>query len=101
MTRQHQTGARALSRLLARAGLAMTAGVGSAVVLITTVPASAGASGILPPSNPSVSVPPQVMPRCSITPVDDTSAGCTNSILHNINYGRAVEGLAPLDSRRG
>ena len=36
------------------------------------------------------------MPRCSVSPVDDTSAGCINSVLHNINYARALEGLGPL-----
>ena len=46
----------------------------SSVVVVTAAPVAAGASAILPPSNPSVSVPPQVMPACSLSPVDDTSA---------------------------
>ena len=81
---------------LARAAVALAAGIGAAVVVGTAAPAPAGASGILPPSNPSVSVPPQVMPACSISPADDTSAGCINSVLHNINYARSQEGLGPL-----
>ena len=55
-------------------------------VVVVAAPASAGAAGIVPPSNPSASVPPQVTPRCSTSPVDDTSAGCIDSVLHNINY---------------
>ena len=86
--RRVDTGARRASRL--------AAGIGSAVVVVSAAPVPAGASGILPPSNPSVSVPPQVMPACSLSPVDDTSAGCTDSILHNINYARSLEGLGPL-----
>ena len=94
--RRHRTGPRALARSLPRTTLAVAAAWGSATVLATFAPVSAGASGILPPSNPSVSAPPQVMPRCSVSPVDDTSAGCINSVLHNINYARALEGLGPL-----
>ena len=81
---------------LARAAVALAAGIGASVVVVTEAPAPAGASGILPPLNPSVSVPPQVMPACSVSPVDDTSAGCINSVLHNINYARSQEGLGPL-----
>ncbi len=36
------------------------------------------------------------MPRCTLTPVDDTSAGCINSVLHNINEARSLEGLGPM-----
>ena len=36
------------------------------------------------------------MPHCTPTPVDDTSAGCIDSVLHNINYGRMLEGLGPM-----
>ena len=36
------------------------------------------------------------MPDCSVTPVDDTSSGCLDSVLHNINYARSLEGLGPL-----
>ena len=28
--------------------------------------------------------------------MDDTSAGCIDSVLHNINYARSLEGLGPL-----
>ena len=93
--RRHQPGARALSTLL-RAGVALAAGIGSALVILSAAPMPAGASGIVPPANPSVSVPPQVMPACSFTTVDDTSAGCIDSVLHNINYARSLEGLGPL-----
>src|SRR6202162_2769404 len=96
IVRRHRTGVRALARSLARTALAVAAAWGSATVLATFAPGSAGASGIVPPSNPPVSAPPQVMPRCSVSPVDDTSAGCINSVLHNINYARALEGLGPL-----
>jgi hypothetical protein len=94
--RRHQPGARAASSSLARAALAVAAGIGSAIIVITTAPMGAGASGILPPANPATNMSPQVMPRCSITPVDDTSAGCINSVLHNINYARSLEGLGPM-----
>ena len=94
--RWHRTGPRALSRSLLRAVLAVAAGTGSAVVLAIGDPVSAGASGIVPPSNPPASAPPQVMPHCTVSPVDDTSAACINSVLHNINYARALEGLGPL-----
>ena len=74
---------------------ALLAVVGGGVLLV--VPAEvAGASGILPPTNPPVNIPPQVMPHCSISPVDDTSAACINSVLHNINYGRSLEGLGSM-----
>ena len=36
------------------------------------------------------------MPHCTLVPVDDTSAGCIDSVLHNINHGRSLEGLGPL-----
>ena len=93
--RQHQPGARALSTLL-RAAVALTVGTGSALVILSAGPVAAGASGIVPPSVPSVNVQPQVMPACSFSPVDDHSAGCIDSILHNINYARSLEGLGPL-----
>ncbi len=96
IVRRHRTGARAVSRSLTRSVLATAAGIAAGIVVIAPAPASAGASGIVPPSNPSASVPPQVMPRCSISPVNDTSAGCIDSVLHNINYARSLEGLGPL-----
>ena len=90
-----RTGARAVSRSLARTILAAAAAMAAGVVVVAA-PASAGAAGIVPPSNPSASVPPQVTPRCSTSPVDDTSAGCIDSVLHNINYARSLEGVGPL-----
>ena len=76
------------------AGLA--AGIGSSLVVISAAPVVAGASAILPPSNPAVNVPPQVVPACSLSPVDDRSNGCIDSVLHDINYARWLEGLGPL-----
>jgi len=93
---RHQPGARAGSTSIARAALAVAAGVASALVVIAGSPVGAGASGIVPPSNPSVSIPPQVMPDCTFLTVDDTSAGCIDSVLHNINFARMFEGLGPL-----
>ena len=94
--RRHRTGARTVSRALARTILAGAAGIAAGIVVMVAAPVGAGASGIVPPSNPSFSVPPQVTPRCSTSPVDDTSAGCIDSVLHNINYARSLEGLGPL-----
>ncbi len=94
--RRHQPGARALFTVAVRAAATLAAGIGSTLVVISSAPAVAGASGILPPSNPAASVPPQVMPACSFSPLDDTSTGCSDSILHNINYARWIEGLGPL-----
>jgi hypothetical protein len=36
------------------------------------------------------------MPACTLTPVDDTSAPCIDSVLHNINEARWLEGLGPM-----
>ncbi len=36
------------------------------------------------------------MPACTLPPVDDTSTGCIDSVLHNINYARTLEGLGPM-----
>ena len=80
---------------MARGALALAAGIASALV-VSGSPLEAGATAILPPSNPSVSVPPQVMPACTFVTVDDTSPGCIDSVLHNINYTRALESLGPL-----
>ena len=68
----------------------------STIALVVLPQAVAGANGVVPPSNPSVNIPPQVMPACTLSPVDDTSAGCIDSVLHNINYARSLEGLGPL-----
>ena len=81
---------------MARAALAVAAGIVSAVVAVGGVNLDAGATVILPPDNPAVSVPPQVMPACTFVTVDDDSAGCIDSVLHNINYARSLEGLGPL-----
>ncbi len=93
---RHHTGARARATSLARLVFAVAVLAASALVLTAAAAPTAGAAGILPPSNPSVSAPPQVMPDCSLSPVDDTSAGCIDSVLHNINYGRWLEGLGPM-----
>ena len=93
---QHHTGARALSRVLARGALALAAGIGASAVVLTTAPNAAGAAGIVPPSYPSGNIPPQVMPDCTLSPVDDTSPVCIDSVLHDINYGRSLEGLGPM-----
>ena len=96
MVRRHQR-ARAPCRVRCCAPRSRSsAGLGSALVAVAAAPVPAGASGIVPPSNPSVNVSPQVMPRCTLTPVDDTSAGCIDSVLHNINYARSLEGLGPM-----
>ena len=79
---------------MARAALALTAGVASALVVVGGTSLDAGATAILPPDNPSASVPPQVVPAC--TTVGDHTAGCIDSVLHNINYARSLEGLGPL-----
>ena len=94
--RQHQRGARAVSRSLARAALAAAAGIGSLTVVVAVAPGEAHAAGIVPPANPAVNIPPQVVPQCTTTPVDDTSAGCIDSVLHNINYARSLESLGPM-----
>ncbi len=96
MGRRHQSGARAVPSSLLRAALAVVGGLGSALVAVAAAPVPAGASGIVPPSKPSVNVSPQVMPHCTLTPVDDTSTGCIDSVLHNINYARSLEGLGPM-----
>ncbi|HEY6429470.1 MAG TPA: hypothetical protein VIX84_19770, partial [Acidimicrobiales bacterium] len=84
------------SASIARGLFALAAVTASALAVVGAAAAPAGAAGIVPPSNPTNSVPPQVMPHCSLSPVDDTSALCINSVLHDINYGRSLEGLGPL-----
>ena len=59
-------------------------------------PAAAGASGIVPPSDPPANISPQVTPHCNFAIVDDTSAACIDSVLHNINCARWLEGLGPM-----
>ncbi len=93
---RHHSGVRAGSSSLARATFALAAGVGSALIAVSVGPSSSDASPIVPPNNPSVDVPPQVIPACTTSPVDDTSAQCIDSVLHNINYARSLEGLGPM-----
>ena len=76
--------------------MAVIALIGSAIMLMSGSSTPAGATGIVPPSKPATNIAPQVMPACSITPVDDDSSGCIDSVLHNINYARYLEGLGPL-----
>ncbi len=83
-------------RPLARGLIALGAVVASAVVVVGASAGPAGAAGILPPSNPAADVSPQVVPACRTSPVDDKSAACIDSILHNINYARSLESLGPL-----
>ena len=94
--KQLRGGARISAVSMGRIAVALAGLVGSSAILISGAAPFAAASGILPPSYPSVSVPPQVMPDCSLSPVDDTSSGCIDSVLHNINYARSLEGLGPL-----
>ena len=94
--RRHQHGARAVSRSVARAALAAAAALGSLTVVVAVAPGEAHAAGIVPPANPAVNIPPLVVPRCTPSPVDDTSAGCIDSVLHNINYARSLEALGPM-----
>jgi hypothetical protein len=82
-------------RALQRAGAAFVAVI-SGAGLLSVGAGEAAAAGLVPPANPTTSVPPQVMPACSVSPVDDNSAGCIDSVLHNINYARSLEGLGPL-----
>jgi hypothetical protein len=93
---QHPFGARALARSLARLGIAVTAGLGSALIVVSPGPSGAGASGIVPPSNPPEDVSPEVLPACTTSPVDDTTVQCIDSVLHNINYARSLENLGPM-----
>ena len=92
--RQHARGARGEVNSAARAVIGAVVLMGSALVVVPKSPA--GAAPILPPSNPAVNVQPQVVPDCTYSPINDVSAACTDSILHNINYGRSLEGLGPM-----
>ena len=94
--RRHQHGARAVSNSLARAAFAAATGIGALMVFLVVAPVEARAAGIVPPANPAADIPPQVLPHCTPTPVDDTSAGCIDSVLHNINYARSLEGLGSM-----
>jgi hypothetical protein len=94
--RRHQYGPRAALKALTCAAIAVAAALGSSVAVVTVAPVDAGAAGIVPPTKPAVNIPPQVVPRCTFTPVDDTSTGCIDSVLHDINYARSIEGLGPM-----
>ncbi len=94
--RRHQHGVRAMPNSLGRAVLAIAAAIGSLGVVAAVAPGDAHAAGTVPPANPAVDIAPQVVSRCTPTPVDDTSAGCIDSTLHDINYGRSLEGLGPM-----
>jgi hypothetical protein len=93
---QQRAGARVRSKRVVCAIGGTILAVVSTIAFGVLPQALAGASGIVYPSVPPVNIPPQVMPACTITPVDDTSAGCIDSVLHNINYARSLEGLGPL-----
>ena len=80
----------------ARVAIAVTIGVGSALVVTGATRTGAGAAGIVPPSSPAEDVSPQVLPACTTSPVDDTSPQCIDSVLHNINYARSLENLGPM-----
>jgi IPT/TIG domain len=94
--KRQRRAARALWTAVLRTGVAISAVVGTAVIVVAPHGIAAGAADILPPSNPTVNVPPQVMPHCSTSPVDDTSTACIDSVLHNINYARSLEGLGSM-----
>ena len=91
-----RVGARTSAASMGRIAVALAGLVGSSAIVMSATTPPAAAAGIVPPSNPTVSVPPQVMPDCSLSPVDDTSGGCIDSVLHNINDARSLEGLGPL-----
>jgi IPT/TIG domain len=84
------------SRFCARVLTALCAVAASAAAVAGAAAGPAGASGILPPSKPAADVSPQVVPACTTPSVDDTNALCVDSVLHNINYARSLEGLGPL-----
>jgi hypothetical protein len=94
--RRHSNDAHAVSHSLTCAMLAVAAVLGFTVTAIAAAPEGAGAAGIVPPAKPTVNVPPQVVPQCTSSPVDDTSAGCIDSVLHNINDARSLEDLGPM-----
>jgi hypothetical protein len=54
----------------------------------------ATATGILPPNSPPANIPENLTPTCN--GVDDTSAACMYSLLHNIDYARSLEGVGPM-----
>ena len=92
MGRRHESGVCAMSSSLLRAGArgCRRAARPALLAVVAAVPpfprrvrpaSCCWRSRRSPPSR-------QVMPRCTLTPVDDTSAGCMNSVLHNINYAR-------------
>ena len=76
-----------------RVALALTAGIGSAIVVIT---ADRGGRRGPSPSNPQPTCRRRSCRTARSSPVDDTSAGCIDSVLHNINFARSLEGLGPM-----
>jgi hypothetical protein len=57
---------------------------------------AAGATGIVPPSDPPQNIAAQLNPATYCSGVDDTSASCTAVYLHNIDYARSLEGVPPM-----
>ena len=97
--RRHLPGAGAASTCLARLALATAACVGSATIVIATAPAEAGAAGIVPPSDPPANISPQVTPKCNVAIVDDTSAPCIDSVLHDITAPAGWRASVPWSCR--
>ncbi len=93
--RRQQPGARGVSSALARTLVAAVATLGP-VFVVASGQQAATAAGIVPPTKPTADVQPQVLPHCTTTTVDDDSAACIDSVLHNVNYGRFLEGLGPM-----
>jgi hypothetical protein len=96
MGRRHRSGARRAPDSPLRCALALVIGLAPAFVVATASAGPSAATGIVPPSNPTVNISPPVVPHCTPTPVDDTSAGCIDSVLHDINDARSFEGLGPM-----
>ena len=78
-----------------RAGLVVATLLGAQLCLSLCLsaldPSAASAAGILPPSNPPANITFDVAPPCYS--VDDPSAACLETLLHDINAGRNSEGL--------
>jgi hypothetical protein len=83
------TGKRAI-----RSGLVISVVLGAQLFVGSLIGTPAGAAGILPPSDPPANIGFDLAPNC--TAVDDVSATCIDSLLHDINAGRNSEGVAPM-----
>ncbi len=94
---QHRVAARVRTSRVVRslAGVVVIVAGTVALAALPSAAGSAGAAGIVPPSNPTADVPPQVMPACTSTPADNSIAGCIDSVLHNINYAALARGPRP------